>query len=249
MAELEDKAALITGASAGIGRETARSMAREGADVAVAARRTDRLNKLTEELRIDYGVETCVIPTNVSKPEQVEAMVEKAVSTFGGLDIVVSNAGIGPIDQPVDEAPLEQYFQLMDVNVNGMFFTASYALPHLRQSQGNLIFVGSLGGQYPRPNIPIYAASKWWTRGFAHSLAGTYGSEGVGVSVINPTETRTEISIGDSPPLKDRYESGAASEPETIAEAISFIAKHTAPDYIAQLDLYRRDKLAEFKRS
>lgn len=246
MAEsLDGKAALVTGASAGIGRATARELGLQGADVALAARRTDRLTELAEEIEAGADVEALVVPTDVSAVEEVHATVEETAETFGGLDVVVSNAGIGGPDD-ISTISVEEYHRLMGVNVDGMFYVTTAALPHLRRSSGNLIFVGSFAGQYPRPGNAVYAASKWWTRGFAHSLAGTVGGDGVGVTVVNPTEVRTEIGGGDAAPMQDRYEPGEVTEPETVAAAIAFAARQSSPDVVNELDLYRRDKFEHF---
>lgn len=245
MSKLEGKTALITGASSGIGRETARSLACEGANVVLAARRENRLVELAEEIESEHGVETLVVPTDVSVEKEIVEMVDRATDRFGELDVVVSNAAVGPIHGAPDTIPTEEFLNLMAVNVNGMYFTARSALPSLRESMGNLIFVGSFGGLHPRPNIPIYAASKWWTRGFAQSLAATVGGDGVGVSIINPATTRTGITIGDST-AEELKAPGEATEPETIADAITFMAQQSNPAYIAQLDLFYRDKLSEF---
>lgn len=246
MSDLTGDTAVVTGASAGIGRATARQLARNGADVALVARRESRLEELATALEGNHGVEALVVPTDVGDEKQVTSMVGRVVDEFGGLDVVVNNAAIGSFSKPVDEITGEEFRRLMAVNVDGMFYVAREALPHLRTSGGNLIFVGSFAGQYPRPKAPVYAASKWWTRGFAHSLAGAVGEEDVAVSIVNPTEVRTEIGSGDTKPAKERHDPGEASEPEAIAEAIAFAARQDRPDTVHELDLYRRDKLGHF---
>lgn len=243
MADLTDATALVTGASSGIGREAARSLAAEGADVALAARREGRLVDLADELEAEHDVEALAVPTDVSVEAEVEDMVERTVGAFDRLDVVVNNAGVGNPGR-VDEAPTEAYRRLMGVNVDGMFYTTRAALSHLRDAGGILVFVASFAGRYPRPESSIYAASKWWTRGFAHSLAGTVGEEGVAVSVVNPSEVRTEI--GDGYEAKDVYDPGEVTEPEAVGEAIAFAASQSPTDTAFELDLYRRNKFAHF---
>jgi NADP-dependent 3-hydroxy acid dehydrogenase YdfG len=242
---LTGEAALVTGASAGIGRATARALASEGADVALAARREDRLRELAEEIESDHGVETAVFPTDVTDDAEVEATVEGTVEAFGGLDVVVSNAGVGGIG-PVEAAPLEEYRRLMSVNCDGMYHVTRSSIPHLRASEGTLIYVASFAGEYPRPGNAAYAATKWWTRGLAYSLAGRLGEDGVAVSLVNPTEVRTEIGGGGDDPMKDRFAPGEVTEPEDIAAAIVFAAEQEPPNVAAEIDLYRRDKFAGF---
>jgi hypothetical protein len=237
---LQDKVALVTGASAGIGEATARVLAREGAHVALAARREDRLDELANQFASAFDVETLVVPTDVRDEAAVEAMVERTVETFGRLDVLVNNAGLG-VGGDVEDLTTEEYRLMMETNVDGVFFATRAAIPHLRETNGNLVFVGSFAGQYPRPGNPTYAATKWWVRGFAHSVEGQIGSDGVGVSVVNPTEVRTEFASESGDPFEERFEPGEVTEPEEIAEAIAFAASQDSST-VHELDLYRRDK-------
>jgi len=126
----------------------------------------------------------------------------------------------------------------MAVNTDGMFFATRAALPHLRESGGTLVFVGSFAGKFPRPFNPIYAATKFWTRGFAQSVSAQVGGD-VGVTVLNPSEVRTEF--GDGWSMGELYEEGEVTEPEEVAEAVVFAAE-CSPSMVSELDLYRRDK-------
>jgi len=239
---LEGQTALVTGASSGIGRATANVLAREGASVAVAARREDRLEEIASQIGSDHGVETLVLPTDVSEEDQVERTVETAVEEFGGLDVVVSNAGVSHL-QPVAEMETEKFDSMQQVNVYGTFFTARAAIPHLRESRGNLVVVGSFSGQHPNSAHPVYSATKWWTRGFTKGLAGQIGSDDVAVTLVNPSEVRTELGgSGDRRPTKDRYDPGEITEPEDVAETVAFAAKQESPNSVTELDIYRRDK-------
>ena len=248
--DLGETTAIVTGASAGIGAATARALAAEGASVVLAARREDRLQDLANELDDETPGTGRAVATDVTDRSAVDALVAMTVETFGGLDLLVNNAGTGPgRGMDVTEVPLEQYRTVMDVNVDGMFYTTRAALPHLRESRGIVVFVSSFAGCYPRPQAPIYAASKWWTRGFALSLAGHEGVNDVGVTLVNPTEVRTEFGkdFRDREELHlERHEPGAVTEPEEIAAGIVFAAKQEPPNVVTELDLYRRDKFADF---
>ena len=247
---LDGQAALVTGASAGIGRETAKRLAADGADVALAARREERLREIADEIETDHDVETAVVPTDVTDEDAVEAMVETAVDALGGLDVVVNNAGTGtPSGVAVEDLDTEAYRTVMDVNTDGMFFTARAVLPHLRESEGVLVFVGSFAGNFPRPGSPVYAATKWWTRGFALSLAGQVGDDDVAVTVVNPSEVRSEFGKEFREPeelSKERYDPREVTEPEDIADAIAYAARQEPPNAVTELDLYRRDKFGGF---
>ena len=233
--------AIVTGASSGIGSETAHALAREGANVALAARREERLERLADELA-DHGVETLVVPTDVTDEGAVDALVGSVIEKFGTLDVLVNNAGLAR-GSDVESLSTEEYRTMMDVNVDGCFFTTRAALPHLRESRGNLIFIGSFAGQYPRPSNPVYAATKWWVRGFAHSVEAATGADGIGVTVINPSEVRTEFGDGES--FAERFDEGEVTEPDEIAAAVAFAARQERST-VSELDLYRRDKFSGF---
>lgn len=247
---LQGKTALITGASAGIGRKTAHVLAEYGSNVVLAARRKEQLQTLAATIEEDYDVKTLVAATDVTDETEVKELVEASVDTFGALNVVVNNAGTGTersVD--VEELETEQYRTVMDVNTDGMFFIARSTLPYLRESSGILIFVGSFAGRYPRSRSPVYAATKWWTRGFALSLAGQVGDENVGVTIINPSEVRTEFGKefrAEEELGKERYDPGEVTEPEEIAEAIAFAARREPPNAVTELDIYRRDKFGGF---
>jgi NADP-dependent 3-hydroxy acid dehydrogenase YdfG len=241
--QLNDKTALITGASSGIGHATARVFAREGANTAIAARRRERLESLADHLNDEYEAESLVLPTDVTEENQVDAMVEQCVEAFGGIDIVVCNAGVGRKQVPVEEMPNDHYRSLMDVNVDGLFYTTRASLPTLRERSGNLIVIGSAAGLVPVPSQPIYAATKWWTRGFVMSLAGTMEREGAGVTLINPSEVRTEIVSPKGLTRAEQHEEGEVIEPVEVAEAVLFAAIQEQPTTVAELDLFRRDKM------
>jgi len=230
----------VTGASAGIGRATARRLARGGADVALVARRESRLEDLAGRLEADFGVDALVAPTDVRDADAVAEAVAGTVDAFGGLDLLVSNAGVsgGGYDR-LEELSLEDFRTLTETNVFGAFYATRAALPHLRESSGNLVFVGSSAGKLPRPGAPVYAASKWWTRGFALSVEAHAGEDGVAVTLVNPTAVRTRL-------WADELDEGEAAEPEEVAEVIAFAARQAPQTTLSEVDLFRRDLLGTF---
>ncbi|MFB1062759.1 SDR family oxidoreductase [Natrinema sp. H-ect4] len=243
---LADNGAIVTGASAGIGRETARALASDGADVALVARRADRLTELAAEIESETDASALVCPADVSDEDEVEAAVEKTVSEFGHLDVLVNNAGIATDSEtPVEEFPTDQYRTVMGVNVDGMFYAARAAIPYLRETNGTAIFVASYAGKNPRPDAPLYAATKWWTRGFAKSLAGQVGTDDIAVSIVNPSEVRTEFGKEfREQTSEERYERDEVTGPRAVADAIAFAARQETPNTVSELDLYRRDKFS-----
>jgi NADP-dependent 3-hydroxy acid dehydrogenase YdfG len=241
---LSGQTAIVTGASSGIGAATARELARAGATVVLAARREDRLESLADEIREDGG-QAMIVPTDVTDEAAVEALVEATVGEFDTLDLVVQNAGVGR-GEDVQHLDTAAYREMMAVNVDGVFFLTRAALPHLLDSEGTMVFVGSFAGQYPRPYNPVYAATKWWVRGFAKSVMASVGSDGVGISIVNPSEVRTEFGSEDGAAYRERFEPGEVTEPDEIAAAVRFAAEQS-PSTAAEIDLFRRDKFGTFQ--
>ncbi len=235
--------ALITGASSGIGEATAHALAADGHDVALLARREPRLETLADTIEAEYDVTAAVTPANVRSRTAVEEAVETATATLGQLDAVVANAGLAR-GSTVTELTDEEYFTMQETNVDGTFFVARATLPQLVETDGSFVAIGSFAGQFPRSFNPVYAATKWWVRGFAHSLAAQFGDRGVSVSVINPSEVRTEFGGQDGASFAAQFAPGEVTEPEEVAEAVAFVVgrEHSA---VQELNLYRRDKYAD----
>ena len=241
---MTDRVAIVTGASSGIGEATAITLAEDGYSVALASRSKDELQRIVDDIEAETDGQGIAVPTDVTDETQVDDLVDTTVDEFGQLDAVVSNAGLGYSDE-VESMPTEHYQTTMDVNCGGSFFTARAALPHLKQTKGTIVFIGSFAGKHPRGGAPVYAASKWWTRGFALSLSAQVGDEGVGVTVINPSEVRTQFNAQTGTAFEDIYEEGTVSEPEDIADAVRYALDQPERNTVAELDLYRRDKLED----
>jgi len=239
---LDGTVALVTGASAGIGRSCAEVLARDGADVALAARREERLEDVGATIRSEHGVRTLVVPTDVREETDVKRMVERTVDELGRLDTVVSNAGT-TTQEDLTDFPTEEYRKVMGTNVDGAFFTTRAALPHLQASSGNLVFVGSFDGRYPRSFNPVYAASKWWLRGFAHSVEAVLGADDVAVTLVNPSKARTEIREAGGETFRERFERGEVLEPVDVAEVVSFACQQERST-LSEIDVLIRDKYA-----
>jgi len=240
---LDGRTAVVTGASSGIGAATCRRLAAAGANVVLAARSEDRLDELADELAADHDAATLAVPTDIRKEWAVDSLLTETVDTFGGIDVLVNNAGLSRGSE-VAEMSTEDYETIQETNVDGVFYTTRAALPHVREREGHLIFVGSFAGQYPRSFNPVYAASKWWVRGFAKSVAAQVGDDGVGVTVVNPAEVRSEFESTDGRTFAEVFEEGEASEPSEVAEAIVFAATREGST-ISEIDINRRDKFTD----
>jgi NAD(P)-dependent dehydrogenase (short-subunit alcohol dehydrogenase family) len=179
---LDDRTAFVTGASGGIGREIAITLAEKGATVALAAR-SDGIYETAD--RIDG--ETLPVETDVTDDASVADAVEATVTEFGGLDCLVNNAGIaGPV-QPHDRIEDDQWYDVLDVNLVGAWRCVRHASPHLRASdRGSIVNIGSIGGKRPYPNRTPYAASKMGLVGLTRTLAYELGDDDVTVNVVQP---------------------------------------------------------------
>lgn len=250
---LSGRTALVTGATSGLGLQTARALASRGARVLVAGRDAGRTAAAVEHAAAAAadGGSAEPLELDLASLASVRAAANDAASRTDRLDVLVNNAGLARGSE-VETMPTDDYRTMMETNVDGMFFATRAALPHLRESEGTCVFVGSFAGQYPRPFNPVYAATKWWTRGFALSLAGQLAGD-VAVTVVNPAAVRTEFSVGssdddadfDSESFAEQFAPGEAVEPEEVAEAIVYAVRQS-PSMVAELDLYNREKFGLF---
>jgi short-subunit dehydrogenase len=202
--ELAGKRIILTGASEGIGRALALELASRRARLALAARDRDRLESLAQECRLRGG-EAIAVPTDIANEQDCDWLVQEAVKSFGGLDVVVHNAGITMWSRFDALEDFEIFETLLRVNYLGPVHLTAHALPHLKQSKGLIVAVASLAGLTGVPERSGYAASKHAMIGFFDSLRIELAESGVDVSVVAPDFVVSEIhkrAIGpDGQPL------------------------------------------------
>jgi NADP-dependent 3-hydroxy acid dehydrogenase YdfG len=218
---LAGKVAVVTGASSGIGEATARLLAKEGCNVALAARREERLNALAAEL----GERTLAAPTDVSDPAACAALVGRAVERFGSLDILINNAGLGLYGSIADGDP-EDWRKMFDVNVLGVLYTTRAAVRQmLRQGSGDVLFVSSLAGRrVPRADGTVYAATKHAVGAIAEGLRMDVHEKGIRVINVEPGLVRTEFPESSHPSAQRYYAEREYTplEAEDVARAVVY---------------------------
>jgi short-subunit dehydrogenase len=182
----------ITGASAGIGRATALRLARDRAAVVICARRRDRLDAAAAEIAAAGG-EALPIVADVTRPDEMQMLVDRALDRFGRLDVMMCNAGFG-LYGALDDITPDQMRRVVDVNYHGTFNAARAALPVFRrQGRGHLIMVSSIVGKRGAPFMGAYAATKFAQVGLAESLRAEVVGSQIHVSVVFPVSTYTEF--------------------------------------------------------
>lgn len=196
----------ITGASSGIGRETARLLVEAGAKVVLGARRMDRLEDLVKELGSDNAV---AVKMDVTKPADNKNLVATAINVFGKLDSIVADAGIGYYGGIADNTD-EELINMVNVNFLGTVFTIRAALPEFRKSKsGDIVIVSSVAGFRGGANEAVYAGTKFAQVGLAGSIDRELSPEGIRVTTICPAGTKTEFAIGsgrtEGDPALDEY--------------------------------------------
>ena len=228
---LEGKTALVTGASSGLGKMTALKFASEGAAVVVAARR-EAETEATAQLIRDEGGRAVAVPTDVSSAAQVEAMVAKAIDTYGRIDVAFNNAGISLARGPVHEAREEDWDRLFDVNLKGTWLCMKYELPHMLDAGGgSIVNMASSAGLVGWSESPLYSASKHGVVGLTKSAALHYAPLGIRINVVCPAFTlieRMEERAAADPsalePLEATIPLGRIGQAHEIAEAVTWLA-------------------------
>lgn len=217
---LQDKVVIITGASSGIGAATARRLAQFGCKMTLAARSSDRLATLADEI----GSHALAVPTDVTRDADVLQMVDQTVSHFGHVDVLFANAGIYIPGQVVEGSP-DQWAHLMDVNINGVLRSVHAVLPHMvAQKSGDILVTSSISGLVDIHWEPIYSASKHAIQGFVHTLRRQVLGDGIRVGALAPGMVANELwGFTDKDAIDKQVEARASLRSEDVAEAAVFM--------------------------
>ena len=236
---LRDKVAIVTGGGSGIGEGIAQVFAREGARIVVADVDSGTGEAVSDAIRAEGG-HAFFVKVDVRQEAEVKALVDRTVATYGGLDVLVNNAGVG-IGKTAEDTSEEEWDRILDINVKGAYLTTKYSVPYLRaRGGGSIINIGSLFALRGGPSYAAYHASKGAVRQLTKSTALALASDRIRVNVLHPGLIRTPASTRDV----NAQAFAAASmgpmrrwgEPQEIAHGCVFLASDEA-SFITGIDL------------
>ncbi|EMM1348945.1 SDR family oxidoreductase [Staphylococcus aureus] len=221
MTVLTDKVAVVTGAGSGIGEVIATLLHEEGVKVILAGRNKDKLQNVANQLAQDS---VKVVPTDVTKKEEVDELIKIAQQTFGGLDIVINSAG-QMLSSKITDYQVDEWDSMIDVNIKGTLYTTQAALPTmLEQSSGHLINIASISGFEVTKSSTIYSATKAAVHTITQGLEKELAKTGVKVTSISPGMVDTAITAAYNPTDRKKL------EPQDIAEAVLYAL--TQPSHV-----------------
>jgi NADP-dependent 3-hydroxy acid dehydrogenase YdfG len=233
---LDGKVAAITGASSGIGEATALALAREGAALALGARREDRIRDLGDRIEADGG-RALAIPVDVGDEASARGFVERAHSELGRLDVLVNNAGVMLLG-PIEGADVEQWRTMVNVNVLGLLYCTHAALPLIReQGGGDIVNISSVAGRFAGPGSGVYNLTKFGVNAFSEALRQESVASKIRVIVVEPGYVETELQAHNENPVvreaidKSREKIGKVLTAEDIADGIAYAV--TRPQHVA----------------
>jgi NADP-dependent 3-hydroxy acid dehydrogenase YdfG len=213
MQNIEGKVVVITGASSGLGEAAARELARNGAKLVLGARRLDRLQALAADIGLDAEA---VVRTDVTKVDEVKALVDRAVELHGRVDVIINNAGLMPQSR-LERLRIEEWDQMIDVNIKGVLYGIAAVLPHMiQQKSGHIINVSSVAGHKVRPGGSVYSATKHAVRVISEGLRQEVKPHNIRTTIISPGAVDTELP-------------NSISETDLAASIKQFYAKTAIP--------------------
>jgi clavulanate-9-aldehyde reductase len=223
--DLSSRVVAITGASSGIGEATALACVRAGAAVALGARRAERIEQLAQRI-VQEGGRAVAVPTDVGDEQQARAFVERAHAELGRLDVLVNNAGVMLLG-PIEDAPTDEWRQMIHANVFGVLYCTHAALPLMHaQGSGHIVNVSSVAGRVARAGAGVYNLTKFGVGAFSESLRQEAVPLGVRVTLVEPGAVATEL-VGHNRPevleqLAKSFGGVTPMQAEDIANAILY---------------------------
>ncbi len=231
---LQNKVALVTGASSGIGRAIALVLAREGAKVVVSDMNEDG-GRETVDLVARQGGDALFVKANVAEPSDMEKLVAQTVNRYGALHVACNNAGVGGDTVPTADYPLEEWSRVIAINLSGVFYGMKYQIPAMLNSGGgSIVNIASILGAVGFAAAPAYAAAKHGVVGLTQTSALEYSARGVRVNAVGPafihtpmiSKFETEKAVNDM--LVAAHPIGRLGRPEEVAELVAWLASDRA---------------------
>jgi short-subunit dehydrogenase len=220
---------LVTGASSGIGAACAGAFAREGARVALLARRRERLEALAREIE-DFGGAALILPADISDAAAVHAAVSRTLAGWGRIDVLINNAGYGLLGS-VEVTTPEEFQHIFTVNVVGAVLATQAVLPAMKKARrGHIINISSVLGRRGVPQRAAYAATKFGIVGFSEALRMEVREHGIHVTVVYPGFTRTEFQEAEIKKEVRLMPSGPIQSPEKVAHTIVRAVRRPRPE-------------------
>jgi NAD(P)-dependent dehydrogenase (short-subunit alcohol dehydrogenase family) len=235
---LEGKVVMITGASRGLGRALALACAKEGANLVISSRNADSLEPIAEEARAS-GVEVLAIPTDVSRSEDAQKLVDAAAERFGRIDVLVNNAGLLGPRVAIEEYPEDEWRRVLDANLTGPFLLSKATIPHMREG-ASIVIVTSGVSIEGRAEWGAYSVSKFGLEGLTQILAAELKDRGIRVNSVDPGGMRTEMRAAAYPD----EDPTTRITPEENTAVFLYLASDEARDVTGE-----RFKAQEFQRA
>jgi NADP-dependent 3-hydroxy acid dehydrogenase YdfG len=244
---IRGKIIVITGASSGLGEATARYLSQQGATVVLGARRFERIKSLAGEINKSGG-KALAIATDVIRVEQVKALVDNAVKTFGRIDVMINNAGLMP-QSTLDRYRIDEWDRMIDVNIKGVLYGIAAALPYMQQQKsGHIINVSSVAGHKVRPGGTVYSATKHAVRVISEGLRQEVKQYNIRTTIISPgavdTELPNSITEPDVAENMKKFYADIAIPADSFARVVAFAISQ--PDEIDINEILYRPTKQEY---
>ncbi len=244
---IKGKIVFITGASSGIGLETAKAFAREGCNLILTARRIEKLHSLSSSLSSEFGIETLPLQLDVRKRKDVFTLIEGLPDKWKKIDILVNNAGLGRGLSPIHESDVDGWDEMIDTNIKGLLFVTKAVVPlMIANGSGHIINIGSVAGREVYPNGNVYCATKFAVFALSKSLRLELYDKNIRATTVDPGMVETDFSVvrfrGDTERAANVYKGLTPLHPADVADTVVFCATRPPHVNISEIVIYPSDQ-------